>query len=288
MSEISPQGSSDYYLEIYFSPQTKEKEYQALSTSFDLEIGFFTRETVSEEPATGGGGYVPPIQGVVTRIIITSPPTITSDSAQIFCSTDILAFCRVIYDTLSHPVLGAPPNYGYRWSTDPGPKAINHTIEIEGLLPDTVYYYRIVCWASPYKISREYSFKTERIVLSQEEGLPEEEILPQPFKEKEISEITFRKPFFEEEKPKEEEPKEEIFVSTLPTSPTPSYQEPLVKEPFEPGTFEGAGLMAGIKEIIGSTPKLIFVLILLLILGGILGRNLYLFLKAKREKRKNP
>jgi len=283
LSEVGSKGYDEYELSVYFKPES-EDEYQGLSTNFDLEIGFFTKETVSGEgasPVSAGGGYTPLfIPEVVTIINITSPPAITPDSATITCATDIPAFCRVIYDTVSHPVLGNPPNYGYQWSTDPTPKSTAHTINLTSLSPNTTYYYRVVCWASPYKITREYSFLTLGIKEEEKPTPPTEEEI----EEEKPSEIPSYQPIPEEEAPPEGE-----ITPSLPTQPvpTPPFEQVLPTLPrgvAAPTTFFGANLAAAIKDIVSSWPKLTLVVVLLLILVGIFGRRIYFFAKRKRQK----
>ena len=168
--------NAEYDFSVHFKKEAAAKEYHGSSTSFDLEIGFFSKETVSEEPASGGGGYVPPLSGVVKNIIIVGSPTLTDTDATIECETEgdsgsILSQCRIIYDIIPHPSLGTPPDYGYEWSTDPTslPKKFSHTIPLTNLEPETTYYYRVVCWASPKRISSEHTFTT----LEVEEGTEE-------------------------------------------------------------------------------------------------------------------
>ena len=85
----------------------------------------------------------------------------------------------MIYDTISHPTLGSPPNYGYAFSTpeqNQDPKVTFHTVRIDGLAPGTTYYYRCVSQASPPTISREHSFTTLTLAEGErEEGVGEEE-----------------------------------------------------------------------------------------------------------------
>ena len=286
LSEVRSEEYNEYELSVYFKPESGS-EYQDLSTTFDLEIGFFTKETVSGEgasPVSAGGGYTPLfIPEVVTIINITSPPAITPNSATITCTTNIPAFCRVIYDTTSHPVLGNPPNYGYQWSTDATPKATAHTIKLTGLLPNTTYYYRVVCWASPYKITREYSFLTLGIKEEEKPAPPTEEEIEEEIEEEKPPEVPLYQPI-----PGEAPPEGEITPS-LPTqpAPTPPFEQVLPTLPrgvAAPTTFFGANLAAAIKDIVSSWPKLTLVVVLLLILAGIFGRRVYLFAKRKRQK----
>lgn len=77
--------------------------------------------------------------------------------------TDRLTQSRVIYDTISHPILGIAPNYGYTWSTgtsNTSPKVFSHSVTITGLSDGTIYYYRTISEGSPIAIGNERSFKT--------------------------------------------------------------------------------------------------------------------------------
>ncbi len=82
-------------------------------------------------------------------------------------TTDRPATSRVVYDTVSHPVLGDAPNYGYANSTktfDTDPKVEEHTVNVgPGLTPDATYYYRTISSASPETIGSEGSFTTNPI-----------------------------------------------------------------------------------------------------------------------------
>ncbi len=184
LSGVSTKGEVQYDLSVYFDKDVEEEKYQNSTTDFDLEIGFFTKETISEESYSGGGGYVPPIPGVVTSITISGFSAVTSDSATIKGATDISSFCRVIYDNTSHPSLGEPPNYGYEWSTEPtDTKTTSHDMTLTDLKSKITYFYRVVCWASPEKISGEHSF----ITLAAAEGEKEGEMSPEQETEENIS-----------------------------------------------------------------------------------------------------
>ncbi|MCK5096270.1 MAG: hypothetical protein KAR24_02865 [Candidatus Pacebacteria bacterium] len=165
--------SAEFNFSVHFNEAAGEKEYQEATTMFDLKIGFLSKETVSGEGGGssmgGGSGYISLLLNGVKNIIISGPPILTDTDAVIGCETknsaggDILSQCRVIYDKDSHPSLTeGPPNYGYEWSTDPTdpPKDFEHTINLTGLESGETYYYRVVCWASPSKVSTEYVFTT--------------------------------------------------------------------------------------------------------------------------------
>lgn len=78
-------------------------------------------------------------------------------------TTDRPTSGRIVYDTTSHPVLGAAPNYDYAFSTDTvdaSPKSTSHTIIITGLSDNTTYYWRTVSAGSPTAIGSEMTSRT--------------------------------------------------------------------------------------------------------------------------------
>ena len=110
----------------------------------------------------GGGGGGNPYSLIIhtEEIGEEGSETIT---ATITWHTNRPATSRVIYDTVSHDVLGDPPNYGYQWSTpkiDEDPKVSFHTVIIEGLDPDTTYYFRPISSASPEVVGTELTYTT--------------------------------------------------------------------------------------------------------------------------------
>lgn len=81
---------------------------------------------------------------VISNITVTD---ITQTSAIVHWTTDIPADSRVIYDTVSHPTLGLPPNFGYAFSTptsDTDPKVTAHAVTLTGLSPNTQYFFRVL------------------------------------------------------------------------------------------------------------------------------------------------
>lgn len=77
--------------------------------------------------------------------------------------TDKPATSRVVYDTVSHPMLGDQPNYGYASSTGVGdisPRTIAHAVTVDGLLPSTTHYYRVISTASPEAVGSERTATT--------------------------------------------------------------------------------------------------------------------------------
>lgn len=88
---------------------------------------------------------------------------ISQTSAVVTWSTDKPSTSRVIYDTVSHPVLGAAPNYRYAFSTPEqnlNPKVTDHSVTVSGLTSGSTYYYRTISKASPEAVGDEKSFVT--------------------------------------------------------------------------------------------------------------------------------
>ena len=119
----------------------------------------------------GGGGSVP-----VFNLAISTKENkeIQSDTVTVTWFTNTLATSRVIYDTVSHPSLGEPPNYGYAYSTtEDSNKVTFHSVTIEGLTPGTTYFWRAISHASPEIISDELSFTTNGVLGEEEVSLEE-------------------------------------------------------------------------------------------------------------------
>ena len=96
--------------------------------------------------------------------------------ATIVWNTNHPSTSRVIYGTVSHPILGDAPNYGYANSTvekDDSLKVTSHTVTITGLTAGTTYYYRAVSHGSPEAVGVEKSFTTKgtKLVNSFEDNL---------------------------------------------------------------------------------------------------------------------
>ncbi len=133
-------------------------EYQNKILVFDF-IFTFHGEEVEDEVVTvrGAGGGLLPLSVYNER-----ETEVGENSAVISWQTTQSAFARVIYDAETNKFdLGAgEPSYGYGFFTPKTEtRATNHTITLTGLTPGTIYYYRVVAYAS-FAISREHSFTT--------------------------------------------------------------------------------------------------------------------------------
>jgi len=266
LSEIESRGEAEYNFSVYFDKDA-EKEYQSLTTSFDVEIGFLSKETISKELYWGEKRYTIPLSEGVGKITLTGPPIVTFNSAIINWTTDIPSLCRVVYDEVSHPVLGDLPNYGYAFSTNPTDvKKNSHQIQLSGLKSDTTYFFRIICWASPKKISQEYSFKTKALTtitsqtsqISQNEeeigGKMTEKGLIGETKENETQEKTQK----EEEEKEEEKEKDKGSEKSK-------------------GSFRARGLLAAIRNLPLDLKIILLALLIIIII--------LIIVWAKREKK---
>jgi len=101
--------------------------------------------------------------GIAPKISAETTSSTTTDSVTVTWTTDDPATSRVVYDTISHPELGAAPNYGYPNSTveaDNDPKVTSHSVTLTGLTAGTTYYYRVISHGSPESVSEEKTLIT--------------------------------------------------------------------------------------------------------------------------------
>jgi hypothetical protein len=107
----------------------------------------------------GGGG------GSISLIIFNEQNgEALSSTAIVNWFTNTAATSRVIYDTVSHPILGSPPNYGYAFSSLEDPTKVTfHSVTITGLIPGTSYYWRAISHGSGEVWGDELVFTTPTI-----------------------------------------------------------------------------------------------------------------------------
>ncbi|MBU1130482.1 DUF11 domain-containing protein, partial [Patescibacteria group bacterium] len=117
----------------------------------------------------GGGGTIP------LRIHNEKVESRTGNTIIVSWFTNHSATSRVVYDTVSHPVLGEAPNYGYANSTEEDPtKVTYHTVTITGLVPNTAYYLMPISHGSPevHGIELESTEGGEGVIVLGEAGAP--------------------------------------------------------------------------------------------------------------------
>jgi len=122
-----------------------------------------TIKAIAYDKAGNTSDILTAVYGIPPIISAETSSSVTSSSVTITWTTDDPATSRVVYDTVSHPVLGAAPNYGYTNSTvetDTGPKVTSHSVTINGLTSGTTYFFRTVSHGSPEAVSSESSFST--------------------------------------------------------------------------------------------------------------------------------
>ncbi|GEM_PF-4950491 len=87
--------------------------------------------------------------------------SVRNDAVFITWNTNHPATSRVIYDTVSHPVLGAAPNYGYAFSTvEDSAMTTSHSVTVLGLVSTMPYFFRAVSHGSPEVMSGEIAVTT--------------------------------------------------------------------------------------------------------------------------------
>ena len=140
-----------------------------LDSFFDIftEISFEEGVTNLKGSVHGTEGELAAIAFGNTPFLVISDeivPSVGEGSVVVEWTTDRPATSRVAYDTVSHPVLGDAPNYGYANSTntfDTDPKVEEHKVTVgPGLTPGATYYYRSISSASPDTVGSEGSFTT--------------------------------------------------------------------------------------------------------------------------------
>lgn len=162
LSNLSDNNSTTYEFIVTFN-QEVDNNWQGQSlNNFDILIGFQGEESEQVSSALNGGGG----NAVSSGLTIFNKATIEAEdtSAVITWQTNYFSTSRVIYGAEFESHLfdySNPPNYGYGHSSVEDPtKVTDHQVVLTGLIPNTLYYYRVISHASPDTVSREYTFKT--------------------------------------------------------------------------------------------------------------------------------
>ena len=118
----------------------------------------------------GGGGGTP------LKIMDEAASCLSEEDIVITWRTNKPATSRVIYDTVAHNDYGTPPNYGYAFSAgEDSNKVTSHSVAITGLIPEAVYYFKVISKASPEILGLALSFNTS-VCCASEPGEPVLEI----------------------------------------------------------------------------------------------------------------
>jgi hypothetical protein len=123
-------------------------------------------KAIAYDNVGNASGILEAVYGIAPHISGENATSVDTTFATISWITDDLSTSRVVYDTVSHPVKGSAPNYGYTNSTvetDNSPKVVNHSVLLTGLTPSTTYYYRVISHGSPEAVGEEKSFNTASV-----------------------------------------------------------------------------------------------------------------------------
>lgn len=169
-------GNTTYKFLVTFTSGADDDYYQNQKVSFNLIVGAFGEEVISEEiTPSGGGGFLSSGSSVTLLIFNEAASGIDFEQASVTWETNKPATSRVIYSSQFEPhalQLDNPPNYGYMHSTaEDVSLTFNHSMDIYGLEPGTTYYFRCVSHGS-FAMSVERSFTTpgtRRTVAGEEE-----------------------------------------------------------------------------------------------------------------------
>lgn len=128
----------------------------AITVDHDL-----TLKAIAYDNAGNASTVLTAAYGIAPVISAETSSAVTSTSATITWTTDDPATSRVVYDTVSHPVLGVAPNYDYANSTvEDSTLVTSHSVGLTALTAGTTYYYRTVSHGSPETVSSEQTFAT--------------------------------------------------------------------------------------------------------------------------------
>ena len=169
LSDIHSGETIQYDFSILFNSDSNN-EWQEKTTYFDIVIGFETKEEGQEGENEDNGGSETPGEvsgssygggGGYSGLIIFNEENVEVETDRVVLTwfTNYPATSRVIYDTVSHSTIGAPPNYGYAFSTpEDSNKATFHRVTLTGLTPGVTYYWRAISHGSPEIWGKELSF----------------------------------------------------------------------------------------------------------------------------------
>ena len=147
-----------YYTIDGSTPDNTKTEYTGTAITVDKDM---TIKAIAYDNAGNGSSILSASYGIPPKISTETSSSVTSTSTTVTWTTDDPATSRVVYDTVSHAVLGAAPNYGYANSTvEDSTKVTAHSVNITGLTAGTTYYYRTISHGSPEAVGEEKSVTT--------------------------------------------------------------------------------------------------------------------------------
>ena len=156
-----------YYTTDGSDPDNSSTEYSgAITVDKDMTI-----KAIAYDNAGNASDVLEAVYGIAPVITEETSSSVSSSSTTITWLTDDPATSRVIYDTVSHAVTGAAPNYGYANSTvEDENEVLSHSVAITGLSVGTTYYFRTVSHGSPEAVSSEQSFATAKSSSSDDDS----------------------------------------------------------------------------------------------------------------------
>ena len=155
-SSDTESGIDAIYYTIDGSVPDKTSSFYSGSILADKDI---TIKAIAYDKAGNASGVLEASYGIPPHISSEAEVSTTFSTATITWLTDDASTSRVVYDTVSHPVLGLLPNYGYANSTiEDIAKVLSHAVSLTGLTTGTTYYYRVISHGSPEAIGLEKSF----------------------------------------------------------------------------------------------------------------------------------
>jgi hypothetical protein len=260
------------YLLIATLNDEVDNDYQGLKAEFDFEIGFLG-EIISDEGdttnqnGTSGGGSRTLTHETHIKIINVGHSILDDNNfdRKIFWDTineennDLETYGAVVYgeSSIDNDNLGYYPNYGYdhRINDENINKVVSHNVMITNLNPNTIYYYRVLAWASPEIYSEEHSFITA--LISEEEFDEFEQGLPKTgeegdFEEEETDEQDIREETASEEEESSAIVAEDTSVSTSPEESSEEKEEETTTDEEEKEEEKDTSLLASLKSLLGD------------------------------------
>jgi len=190
-----PEGNNqsvEYLLSVTFAPSSSNK-YQEKELKFDFDIGFFGEITSNEnntegdDSGGGGGGFIPVTGTTINIINVGHEVDDLGGTGDISWNTtdenddSLKTYGAIVYGTESVSSLGSYPRYGYDARVDDENefKTATHTVTISGLEAGITYYYRVIAWSSPERVSPEGTFTIASSKEREEESTEETGQVPE-------------------------------------------------------------------------------------------------------------
>lgn len=169
LSNLINGATTTYDLIVTFDAKSSNTYQNKTLKNFDIQIGVQGQTNPIIPSGSGGGSVITPGLIIFNEASIVGGPGSTTLTWQ----TNYFSTSRVIYSAESEPHdfnYESAPNYGYAHSTvEDSTKVTGHTVVLTGLMPDTLYYYRVISHASPDTVGLSYTFRTPKLAENEEE-----------------------------------------------------------------------------------------------------------------------